>query len=400
MSNWLDNSEIVAGAIIAHNYNPVPEEPTLRIPISQIRPEMFSPPYDAMIKEIQKGAVVEDVVTKYFSSYQASLTAVRSLNGTSRGVDWISLLEKSAAKYRGGEELDRISKKLMRGDDVDLTKLPEIAAKIQNSEAVELYTPLSQISREKPAFVETGFVPIDTHLGGIPATGMTIVLGTPGIGKTTFAGGLVSCFAKQHPDKIVAFHTMEMLGEEISKRFDEIDKLPKSVQDRILIRDITESADDILAKASTIENLGLIVVDFAEYLVEGEITESGMSYVFRALATGSKNMRVPIVVLAQVNRKYTGGIPMPNQVYFSDAAHKFAWMFLSLYGLHSTNLYSDDPHRDIMMLRQGEAAIVCWKSRGGFRVHPKESPGGIVVQWEGKRGWRPDQSGKWRWIKQ
>ena len=332
MSKWTDTTEVVAGAVIAHQNNPIPDEHVLRIPLAQVRPEIFAPPYDQMIKSILKGSTKEELVQQSIASFQTGLTAVRNLNGTSEGIDWVSMLERSAAEYQAGQELDRFSKKLMRGNEVDWTKITEIASKVNNCEDVNAYTPLSEISREKPAFIETGFVPVDTHLGGIPSTGLTTVLGTPGIGKTTFAVALAASFAKAHPDKVVAFHTMEMLSEEISKRFDEVEKLPKDVQNRILIRDVAESSDKILAKASTVENLGLIICDFAEYMVEGEITEAAMTYVFKSMATGSKNLRVPAVLLAQVSKSnYQGGIPKPHHVYYTDAAQKFSWMFISLY---------------------------------------------------------------------
>ena len=58
MTNWTDTTEVVLGAIIAREYNPVPDEQVLRIPINQVRPEIFAPPYDQLIKEMQKGATV------------------------------------------------------------------------------------------------------------------------------------------------------------------------------------------------------------------------------------------------------------------------------------------------------------------------------------------------------
>lgn len=398
-NKWLDTTQVVAGAIIAHNYDPVPDEHVMRIPVNQVRPEIFYPPYDCLIKDIQKGKPVEEVVQNQLSTYQSSLTAVRNVNGSSEGVDWVIMLEKSSAEYKAGEELDRLAKKLLRGQDIDWTKVNEIAAIAQAEHHVDAYTPLSEIKRSSLPFTKTGVEFIDFHLGGIPEVGLTTVLGTPGAGKTTLADIIAARFATVHPEKIVAFHTMEMLAEEQARRFDEIMKLPKDVQDRIYVRDLSETPEHVLAKASTIENLGLIVVDFAEYLVPGEITEGAMSHVFQCLATGAKNLRVPLILLAQVSKSsYKGGIPKPNDVYYTAAAEKFSWMFLSVYNPNISKHY-DDPDREKMMIRPGEAAVVCWKSRGGFRVHKDDSPGGVVVQWNGKLGWRWDKPGLWRQYK-
>ena len=399
MGHWTDNSQVVVGAIIACEYDPMPDEHMLRIPVSQVRPEIIDKPYDEIVKMIQAGAKLEDIASKKLNSYQTCLHAVRNVNGASEGIDCVSSLERSAAEYQAGQELDRFSKRLMRGDDVDWTKLAEIASIAQREDLVDAYIPLSEIERTEVPFIETGFMPLDAHLGGIPATGLTTFLGTPGIGKTSFAVGLAASFVKKHPDKYVAFHTMEMLREEVSLRFDEIEKLPKHLQEHILIRDLAETPEEMLAKASTVDNLGLIVGDFVEYMVPGEITEAAMSHVFHATANGSKNLRIPAVLLAQVAKgSYKGGIPMPHHVYYTDAAQKFSWMFLSAYNPHIIKHYTDDPHKDMMMIKPGHAAIVCWKSRGGFRVHPKEAPGGVIIQWNGKRGWRADKPGIWRKV--
>ena len=78
-------------------------------------------------------------------------------------------------------------------------------------------------------------------------------------------------------------------------------------------------------------------------------------------------------------------------------------MLLMLYN-PATDWFSDEDAKDkngkeILVVREGYAYILAWKSRGGFRKHLNDSPGAIMLQFRGDRGWRTDSEGKWFSLK-
>jgi replicative DNA helicase len=261
------------------------------------------------------------------------------------------------------------------------------------------FIPLSEIEPGEIAFKETGFTAIDKHLGGLPIVGQVIVAAQTSTGKTSFMIGLASCWAKKHQKENVAIFTLEMMKEEIARRFDEIYLLNNETKDRIQINDAIVTPEEVIAKASTIENLGLVCVDFADLLIKGETTESAMAHIYRTFMLGAKTLGCPVVLLSQLNRGYSGGIPRPSDIRYTGLAEALGWMILMLYN-PATDWFSEEDTKDksgkeILTMREGYAYILAWKCRGGFRFHPNDSPGAIQINFNGKRGWRTDSEGKW-----
>lgn len=378
---WLDTSEIIIGLLQENRTSPV-----------LYRAELFFPPYDLIFKDIKKGLSPEEITLRHgISLMQSAHTASMSLNGLGEKTNWVQLLEKTKSLYEAGQQFEKLSRKLQRGEDIDWSQITDQARKVQIGQAGD-FIPLSEIEGSEVPFIASGWPIIDKHLGGWPEVGMILVGGDPGIGKTTFAGNAVSCFANQYKDKKVAVFSIEMLKCELAMRLREIEKLDKSIEERILVNDIAGiTADEIVNKSATIENLGLVIVDFGDLVVE-ENTEAAYAKMYRTFAFGSKQLHAPFMVLVQLI-KAKSGLPRPVHLRYTKLAEAFAWEILMLYD--PSRDWDSDEKQQVLPVRANAAYILCWKVRGGFRSHKDDSPGAIQLPFSGERGWSLDKS---RWF--
>ncbi len=382
--NWTDASEIVAGLILAK-----------KIGINAVRPDIFISPYDDIIKMVKSGtSEIEDIIEKIgLSPVQASLEAVKNVNGLGDR-NWIKILEDTATAYSAGTKLEKFGRKLQQGEEIDWATVKTISHQALEGHGGD-FIPLSTIEPGELPFKKTGFTAMDTHLGGLPEVGQVIVAAPSATGKTTFMTGLASCWAKEHPKENIAIFTLEMMRQEIAMRFSETSHLTKEEQSRIQINDAIVSPEEVIAKASTIDSLGLVCIDFADLLIKGETTESTMAHIYRTFMLGSKQLECPVVLLSQLNRGYTGGVPRPNDIRYTGLAEALGWMIIMLYNPALDWFGEEDTENKGLPIREGTAYIIVWKVRGGFRMHMDESPGAIQLQFKGERGWRLDSPGRW-----
>lgn len=380
--NWQDASEIVCGKVIKGEYSS-----------NAVRPEIFMPPYDDIVKTIKAGTIeIEDLIeTCGLAPVQSALDAVKDINGLGEA-NWVALLERSYAQYEAGTKMEKMGRKLQRGEEIDWGQL-----KVYEQKALEGvggdFVPLSKVEPKEVPFIDSGWSIIDEHLGGIPEVGLIVVGGDAGIGKTTFLAKAAQKFVLKHPDKVVAVFSLEMILSEIAMRFNEVEKLPAKAKERVLLNDFPVSVDEMANKAATIENLGLICVDFLDMMVK-EASETEYSKVYLALANTAKKLHVPIMAAAQLI-KTNGGIPKKRHLRYTKMAEALSWEIIMLY--NPATDWGDDKDADDADLPnvEGRAYIICWKIRGGFRKHLDESPGAIQVAFRGDKGWGEKNS---RWF--
>lgn len=385
--NWSEASEVVIGLILKN-----------KVFVNQVRPEMFIPPYDHIVRLLKAGDVqVEKLIEKVgLNPVQASIEAAKRVNGLGDS-DWVGILQNSALYYDAGNKMERFGRKLQMGEtDIDWATISSIAHNAQQGIGGE-FVSLSDIEPGEVPFKLTGFKALDEHLGGLPEVGQVVVAAPPGTGKTTFMVGLAGCYAQAHPNEQVAIFTLEMMKQEIALRFKEVATLSDESRSRIQINDAVLTPEEVVNKASSIEKLGLVCIDFADLLIKGETTESTMAHIYRTFMLGAKQLGCPIVLLSQLNRGYTGGIPRPTDIRYTGLAEALAWMILMLY--NPSNDFFGGEEDDTLAIVDGTAYIICWKVRGGFRYHKDDSPGAIRVPFKGSKGWRTDHSGKWFSLK-
>ena len=377
---WQETSEIVIGLLQDNRTSPV-----------LYRAELFFSPYDNIFKDIKKGLTPEEIVMRHgISLLQTAHTASMSLNGLGENTNWVKLLEEGKALYDAGKDFEKKARKLLRGEAINWSEVTEQARKAQIGIAGD-FIPLSEVESGEVPFIASGWPNIDRHLGGIPEVGMILIGGDPGIGKTTAMGNFVSCFAKQYPEKKIAVFSLEMVLCELAMRFREIDKLDKSIEERIFLSETPATADQIINKAATVEDLGLICVDFADLVVE-ENSEAAYAKMYRTFMFGAKQLHVPILVLVQLV-KAKSGMPKPIHLRYTKLAEAFAWQILMLYD--PSKDWDSEENQKVLPIRKNTAYILCWKVRGGFRQHIDEAPGAIQLPFSGRYGWSLDKS---NWI--
>lgn len=381
---WSDASELVLGLVLDG-----------RIAKSAVRPEIFIPPYNKIIEEIQQNPTIEieDLIERHgFSPIRTAWDAVHGLNGLGEK-NWIKILEETALYYDAGRKLEKFGQRLQTGEPVDWGQIAYYSRLAQQGQGGD-FTSLDKVQKKSSPFILTGWSPWDDHLLGIPAIGTIIVGASSYAGKTTLAVKLASCFAKVHIDKIVGFFTLEMAEAELQERFEGVaSDLSEEEKSRILLNEHPVSAEQVISKAAGIEHLGLVIVDYVDYLIKGEITSSAMESVYKTLALGSKELGCPIIILAQLSN-YTGGIPRPYHLRWTRIAEASAWEIVMIFNPNGDWFEDDEAKNAGLKMKTDTAYLCCWKVKGGFRKHLEDSPGAIAVPYRPDRGW----GDKSRWF--
>ena len=389
MATWSDYSEIVTGLVLQK-----------RLACNAVNHKSLIPPYDDIIALYKKDGSIDTLIEKVgLDPVQSALHAEQSVNGTGNMADWIKLLENSKRDYEASIALEKWSHRLQAGEVVEWEKITALAAKAQAGIGMGFQSMADVTAMEVP-FKKTGFLPIDTHFGGLPEVGQVLVGGSPGSAKTTLMLEVIASWVHLHKKDTAVIFTLEMMAPELKMRMTEVFNLTDEEMSRIFIEETPLTPEETVAKAATVENLGIVAVDFADLLISGETTESAMAHIYRTYMLGAKSLRCPILVLCQLNRSYVGGIPRPMHIRWTSLAEALAWGIIMLYN-PATNWFpeEDDADADILPTVPGYAYIIGWKFRGGFRVHKEDSPGAIQVRFEGSNGWDFRKPGKWYPVK-
>jgi hypothetical protein len=361
--SWQDSSEVNAGLILDK-----------RKSANSVNPDRLFPPYNDIIKAVQNGMTEPELLIERFgiAPIQAALDAAHNLNGTGE-LDWSGILEQKAAEYEAGAKLEKFGRKMQVGDNVDFAQVRYYAELAQRS-ATTKFTPLSKVEEADTPYIKTGWSPVDKQLFGIPKVGLVVVGGPTGAGKTWLFTKLSACFAQTHPEKVVAFFSLEMMLEEIKGRYKPYD-LPLDVQERILLYPHPTEVENVIAQAATLENLGLVGIDFADLLIPGETTAAAMEKVYKVLMLGAKELGVPIILLAQLTG-YNGGVPTPDMMRWTRLAGMLGWSVWTVYN-PLKDWFGEEASKNAGLPLQRNTAFLCaWKMRGGFW---KEGPDGEKV---------------------
>ena len=382
---WDETSQIIAGLALAG-----------KVSLTAIRPELLMPPFNEIIVQLKEGNHEPErlIETIGFEPVQIAIAAEKSINGLGEITNWLKLLEKTHMMYSTGQQLEKMGRKMIYGEEPDVGRIAHLMGQFHQGKTGRV--PLSEIEEGETPFIPTGWKPIDDHLVGFPEAGLTIIGGNPGVGKSSLMAKIASKFVKKHPNKRVGVFSLEMILSEIAGRFREVENLTEEQAGRIEINESALVASEIISDAAGIENLGLVMIDFADYLVRGEVSEPTMGAIYRELAVGAKQLHIPIVLLSQLSRSYKGGIPRPYHIRWTSLAEALGWMILMLY--NPMEDFYDEHDEETLPIQKGSAFICAWKVRGGFRLHPDNSPGAIMTGFRGKRGWYSDKS-KWFSLK-
>jgi replicative DNA helicase len=244
--------------------------------------------------------------------------------------------------------------------------------------------------RELITGVPTGYHKFDEITAGLQRTDLVIIAGRPSMGKTAF-GLNIAMRAAIMSNVSTAFFSLEMSMEQLMMRMlcawgkvdlsrmrsgflrdedwtrlyqaaDALSKAPVYIDD-------TPSLDPIELRArcrrlKTEKELGLVVIDYLQLMhlkQKKDSREQEISHISRTLKSLAKELDVPVLALAQLNRKVeerTNKRPMLSDLRESGAIEQDADLIVFLYRDEVYNTREDNP-------KKGLADIIIGKQRNG-----------------------------------
>jgi replicative DNA helicase len=175
----------------------------------------------------------------------------------------------------------------------------------------------------------SGFYELDRLTSGFHSGELTVVGARPGMGKTTFALNIAYNIASQ--EKKVLFFSLEMGKKQLSLRTysmiseiplskirsgllndEEVEKITNSylenagVLERMVLVDNVSYLSDIMKIAYSMDSIDLIIVDYLQLIKtknKYQMRYQELADIVNSLKFLSKDLDVPIITLAQVNRE-------------------------------------------------------------------------------------------------
>lgn len=333
---------------------------------------------------------MKQLIARDVLAVQNSQNASHSLNGLGSSQDWIVLLREQQIKSEVAQELEKATSILKRGKDIDPMKLRSSIEKLTNNTAAMMR--LSDVEDKPMLMIKTGWRSLDAHLGGLPEAGLVTILAPTKMGKTSVLIRIAGSMLKQYPEKDIAIFSIEMTETQFKARWREI--WPECKNEdlrRLRIDHLVDSVYDVSAKAASLE-VSMIGIDFADLLITGEVDPSKMEEIYRVLSKLATRLSVPIVLLAQTNDAWKGGVPRPSHIRWSRMAEALSFMLLAVY--NPAKDYKAEDSKANMGLEHitGKAYVVCWLCRSKTE---HDLPGAIQVPWNGQTGWADGSPGKW-----
>lgn len=374
---WRALSEIVAGKIITGSLSE-----------SAINPKWVMGPYDKLVERAQKAKKRlsgEEIIT--ILGVPAYQSAIAAADATQELPDaWAGLIQQAAQNHELAEVMRRTVDRMSHGEAVDFEKLRGLLDRSISTDAFEVLT-LDQIEIPKnyTPFTLSGYEPIDHHVGGWPNPGLTLIAAPPGTGKTFLALTAMEGYARL--GKRSLFFSIEQNSIQIAHRARNVVKMPKAVQKFISIFDTPVSVDDVVRIVTQLEGVEMVVIDFAELLVEGDdqvSSEQIMTYIYRKLARLAKTKNIVIILLAQFNRANYTQMSLSG-IRYSGAAEQMASLILFLYNPSQMYFGLGVQTNGHVALDPNSGALIVAKSRHGFKYG---FPIAIEVPWT-DRGWGP-----------
>jgi len=253
--------------------------------------------------------------------------------------------------------LDEVEKKILDvgslEERIDILELKSLISSKQPSSA---FTYLINLKKhdEATSGIPTHFPDLDKLIIGLKPGEMFVLAARPSIGKTSFALNLISNIAVGKPECPVGFFSLEMTAEQLARRLlctesgyseqdfynDNVTNMNKVTlaatrlcQSNIFI-DPTPALKirELRSKARKMMSLHKIQVIFIDYLqlMKAEVRSDNRQEEVSAISSGikalAKELNIPIVVLAQLNREVekTQGKPKLSHLRESGAIEQDA----------------------------------------------------------------------------
>ncbi len=242
----------------------------------------------------------------------------------------------------------------------------------------------------------TYFKGIDELVVGLGKGDFVIIGARPGMGKTAFCLNIATNVALHKPGMAVAVFSLEMPTEQIVSRmlssiagvdshkmrtgnlddhdWDNLARAASSLSNTdILIDDSGAiSVTAMKAKLRRVQNLGLVIIDYLQLMQSDEVQRANDSQatvigkISRSLKLLAKDLRVPVIACAQLNRGVEGRndkTPMSSDLRDSGAIEQDADLIMFLYreGYYEANSKKGDEKP----VNQNVAQCIISKNRHG-----------------------------------
>jgi len=160
--------------------------------------------------------------------------------------------------------------------------------------------------------MKTGFIGLDTLIGGFNGGELIILAGRPGMGKTSFLLNIAK-HAIRVERLATAFFTLEMTKKQLIERYQhgdvDMDILVLANAPLLICDDANISIMEICAECWRLseQNLGLVIIDYLQLMsgtTDAQSRSRGavVSEVLHSLKELAKAVNVPVVVSSQISR--------------------------------------------------------------------------------------------------
>lgn len=319
-------SEITAGLVLAGRISP-----------RSVGANLLEPPYDTVVRLIQKGGDETSVTMEVGLHVVATcMAAAESISEKEDLTKYLRILEEVALRVEVGNKLQLEAKRLMQGESIDVTKA-QAALNRLDSGLME-FTTLDKVEPESDMMIPTFFEPWDRDFGGVPKSGMVLLAAPPKVGKTTTILQIIDAMTKHK--KEIGILSLEMPNAILLSRWIEINtKLTKAQRSRVHISDGVYSIDEAEIALTRLltqhPDIYCVFIDFADLMIPEKTDESTeiAGRIYRAIARVAKLLNKPIILLSQLNSNYVGGIPKVNHIRWSRLAEAVAVMVILIFNV-------------------------------------------------------------------
>jgi hypothetical protein len=386
--NWIGVSEIVLSKVLDRS-----------LPKSAVSDyALLAPPYNDYMRAILSDR--RDPQTVILEKFGVEPVRVILQAGEHSDIegDWMDLLRSASLYYSVGNEFKRQADRMLKGEAPDQNKLLEQTLRLTATNQDE-FIDGSQVKKLKHQFRGSYLPAIQKYLPGIPHAGLLTIGALPKTGKTTLA--IMLAVAQAEQGEYVLIFSFEQKNEELKDRIEDLYHPSAETWKHLIFYNGDEelNVNQLRAKAIQIslkleKPLAMIVVDYADFLIEGSADEPKMTEIFKVLARLGWKLRCCVVLLVQFNDgAYQGGIPLPRHIRYGRMAVAASIMVWCLYNPHRKWANAQEDLRlpaKTERVRRGGISIdmlsvylIAWISRFGFgEDHTKPKP---------KKGKRPQK---------